>query len=318
MRTLDAAAGKGLEKCANWIEHSACNWFSAGERYCLSCERDEIVPDLGSPQRRELWIETERAKRRLVFTLLRLNLPLDAAPGKQALCFRLMADERAETGATEVGGEAVMTGHDSGRLTVNVVEADDAIREALRKRLGERYRTMLGHLRHEIGHYYWYSLVEGTGAIERFRALFGDERVSYEEALERHYAQPPADGWQTTFVSAYATMHPWEDFAETWAHYIHIIDTLETAADSRAAIDGMLVGAPLPLRLANFDDVIADWLRLTVELNQLNRSMGLNDAYPFALTDAVIAKLRFIDDLCRTASGAADAQSASAVRRRVR
>jgi hypothetical protein len=318
MRTLEDAAANGLERCTNWVEHSACNWFSAGAGQCLSCRRDEIVPDLASPQRRELWIETERAKRRLVFSLLRLNLPLDAPPGKQALCFRLMADERAETGAVEATGEAVLTGHDAGRLTVNVVEADDAIREALRKRLGERYRTMLGHLRHEIGHYYWYALVQDTGAIEPFRALFGDERASYEQALERYYAQPPAEGWQTTFVSAYATMHPWEDFAETWAHYIHIVDTLETAADSRAAIDGAVVGEPLPLSGAYFDDVMADWFRLTVELNQLNRSMGLNDAYPFALTAAVVAKLRFIDDLCGEASGATQMQSVSTVRRLAR
>lgn len=309
MHTVDGAgtASGRLEKCTNWVEHAACNWFRDPEQpYCLSCSLNEIVPDLASAQQRELWIETERAKRRLVFTLRRLNLPLAAPPGKQALRFRLLADERAETGAVDASGEAVLTGHDSGCLTVNVVEADGAIRETLRKRLGERYRTMLGHLRHEIGHYYWYALVEGTSAIKRFRALFGDERASYEQALERHYAEPPAEGWQSSFVSAYATMHPWEDFAETWAHYIHIVDTLETAADGRVAVDGVVVGEPLPLDRSNIGDVLADWFRLTVALNQLNRSMGLNDAYPFALTDAVIDKLRFIDDLCRAAGHAAE------------
>src|SRR6202011_5238904 len=30
-------------------------------------------------------------------------------------------------------------------------------------------------------------------------------------------------------VTPYASAHPWEDFAETWAHYFHMVDTLETA-----------------------------------------------------------------------------------------
>lgn len=307
MRTAESAAEHGLAKCANWLEYGACNWFAAsGASYCESCALNEVVPDLGMQRRRELWIDTERAKRRLVFSLLRLGLPLQTPHGKHGLKFRLLADARAETGTVDPPTEdAVMTGHEDGRVTVNVVEADDAIREVVRRRLGERYRTMLGHLRHEIGHFYWYALLEGTAAEQEFRSVFGDERTSYDEALERHYATPPEPGWEAAFVSAYATMHPWEDFAETWAHYIHIVDTLESAAGDRLAIDGAAIKSPLPLRpRRGFDAMLADWYRLTVALNQLNRSMGLGDAYPFALGDAVAAKLRFVDGLCRTATKA--------------
>jgi hypothetical protein len=196
--------------------------------------------------------------------------------------------------------EPVYIGHDNGRITVNVVEADDALREAIRKRLNEPYRTMLGHMRHEIGHYYWYLLVGGTPRVETFRALFGDEQVSYGAALQRYYETGPPAEWQQSFVSAYATMHPWEDFAETWAHYIHILDTVETASASELAIEGMRLRSPLPLDAGRrFADVLAAWAPLTVCLNQLNRSMGMPDAYPFALSDKVAEKLRFVDDICR-------------------
>jgi hypothetical protein len=305
MCTLDSALQRGLQQCRNWREHAACNWLAAASRdLCASCVLDEIVPDLASPRRRELWIATEAAKRRLVFTLLRMQLPLDAPPGKQSLRFRLLADERAETGAVDLpAGEPSLTGHDTGCLSVNVVEADDGIRETMRSRFGERYRTMLGHLRHEIGHYYWYTLVADTDVAESCRAIFGDERVPYQDALSRYYAQPPPTGWEGSFVSAYATMHPWEDFAETWAHYIHIVDTLETAADAGVAIEGSAVATPLPFKADRLiDSVRGDWVRLTVALNQLNRSMGMSDAYPFALSDAVVAKLRFVYQLCRTAA----------------
>ena len=140
-----------------------------------------------------------------------------------------------------------MIGHEQGQLTLNVAEADDVHREAMRNRLSEPYRTMLGHLRHEVGHFYWYRLVENTELIDDFRALFGDERADYAAALAAHYGRTPTDGWQEAFVSFYASAHPWEDFAETWAHYIHIVDTLETAHDSRLALAGRDVTAPLPL-----------------------------------------------------------------------
>jgi hypothetical protein len=162
---------------------------------------------------------------------------------------------------------------------------------------------MLGHLRHEIGHYYWYRLIEGTAKIEDFRTLFGDERADYGAALAAHYARNAADGWQESFVSFYASAHPWEDFAETWAHYIHIVDTLETASDLEFGVGDRAPAAPLPLAPERpFAALLADWLPLSVALNQLNRSMGMRDVYPFTLTDRVVEKLAFVQRVCLDAS----------------
>ena len=305
MATVDRAQASGLAPCRNWTELNACNWYAKadiehGSRYCLACGFDDVVPDLSDPQRLALWTETERAKRRLIYTLLALGLPLAPSAGKRGLRFSLLADERVDTGAVEPPAQgAVVIGHDEGRLTMNIVEADDTHREAMRKRLDEPYRTMLGHLRHEVGHYYWYRLVDDTELIEGFRELFGDERADYASALSAYYGRESADGWQESFVSAYASAHPWEDFAETWAHYIHIVDTLDTASDARLGVAGRTVSAPLPLAADRpFAAMLQDWLPLTVALNQLNRSMGMRDAYPFALTDRVIDKLSFVHRIC--------------------
>jgi hypothetical protein len=306
MCTAEGASAAGLAPCRNWTEHNACNWFAAAgsDGYCAACELNELVPDLGDPRRRALWIEAERAKRRLVFTLIELGLPLSGSGRKRALRFRLLADERVDTGEIEPpADEPIYTGHAEGRLTLNVVEADSAHRESLRQRLNEPYRTVLGHLRHEIGHYYWYLLVDGAPRLAAFRELFGDERASYAQAQRRHYDRGAPDAWQESFVSAYASMHPWEDFAETWAHYIHIVDTLESASASELALGGRALASPLPLapdrRLAV---LLGEWLPLTVCLNQLNRSMGLPDAYPFVVTQRVVDKLAFVHDLCLEAT----------------
>jgi hypothetical protein len=308
MGTVEHAAESGLGKCRNWSEHGACNWFAVTAQhdgYCFSCALNDVVPDLGDDRRRELWRGTERAKRRLVFTLLELKLPLVPGGDKNPLRFRLLADERADTGHLAPPSEApVFTGHEDGVLTINVVEADDAVREATRESLGERYRTMLGHLRHELGHYVWYALVDGRPRHDAFRATFGDERADYAAAQRQHYERGAPPGWDASFVSTYATMHAFEDFAETWAHYVHMIDTLETAADARVSVEGRTLVSPLPLTHREFPEVLSDWLALTVGLNQLNRSMGLHDAYPFAVTPAIAAKLEFVDAVCKDFSAA--------------
>lgn len=308
MCTSATAGAAGLPACRNWTEHAACNWFVTGPvgpgDYCAACVLNELVPDLGDPKRRQLWIGTERAKRRLLFTLLELGLPLFGFGDKQALRFRLLADARVDTGAVDPPPhEPIYTGHENGCLTLNVVEADDAHRELMRKRLNERYRTMLGHLRHEIGHYYWYALIDRTPLMPAFRALFGDESIDYAEAQRRNYELGPAPDWQQNYVSAYASMHPWEDSAETWAHYIHILDTLETANASGVALAGRTLLSPLPLTAERpFAAVLDDWRPLAVCLNQLNRSMGLPDAYPFVLTQRVVEKLAFVHDVCLQAA----------------
>jgi hypothetical protein len=306
MCTTDAAAAAGLEQCRNWTEHNACNWFAmgGGDDYCAACELNEVVPDLAEPKRLALWTETERAKRRLVFTLLELGLPLRGVGDKHALRFRLLADERVDTGAIDPPAERpIYTGHDEGCLTLNVAEADSALRESMRQRLNERYRTVLGHLRHEIGHYYWYLLVENAPLLPAFREVFGDETASYTDAQKHHYENGPPESWQESFVSAYASMHPWEDFAETWAHYIHILDTLESANASQLALAGHALQSPLPLSTQRpLAALLADWVPMTVSLNQLNRSMGLPDAYPFVLTERVVEKLAFVHNLCLTST----------------
>jgi len=173
--------------------------------------------------------------------------------------------------------------------------------------MGEPYRTLLGHFRHEVGHYFWDVLVRDAGKLEACRAVFGDDSQDYGEALKRHYEQGPPADWQDNFVSAYATTHPWEDFAETWAHYLHIVDTLEMASEF-----GIEVNPPadqiggLTARVT-FDPYVADdfgaivnaWLPFTFAMNSVARAMGTRDLYPFILTPPVIHKLGFIHDLVR-------------------
>ena len=127
--------------------------------------------------------------------------------------------------------EKVFTGHDNGIITLDLAEGDDVHREQLRVAMDEPYRTLLGHFRHEIGHYYFYRLIGSSpDLLSRSRELFGDPDADYQEALDRHYSQGAPSGWDQQFVPSYATMHPAEDWAETFAHYLHIRDTLDTAA----------------------------------------------------------------------------------------
>jgi hypothetical protein len=189
-------------------------------------------------------------------------------------------------------------------ITLNIAEADDAVREKRRFELGEPYRTLLGHFRHEIGHYYWDRLIKNSARIDGFRILFGDEREDYGKALERHYRQGAPADWQNRFVSAYASAHAWEDWAETWAHYLHMADTLETAIgcglslqprrqDEPALTPDISTSAP---RSAPFDALIERWAPLAYVLNNLNRGLGMPDAYPFVLPPVAIEKLRFVHE----------------------
>jgi hypothetical protein len=291
-------------QCTNTAQ-AACNWMVPvdGDGFCPACALNRTIPDLTVPGNLERWQSLENAKRRLVYALKRLALPL-ATPGREnaeGLVFDFLADASPD--------QPVLTGHDDGLITINVAEADSAEREKRRLALGEPYRTLLGHLRHEVGHYYWDLLVRDGGRIEAFRAIFGDESASYEEALQRHYETGAPDDWSLSFVSAYATMHPWEDFAETWTHFLHMVDTLDTAASFGLAVDpvvteeGSAVVAFDPYRSRDFDRLVQAWIPLTVALNSLNRSMGQPDLYPFALSPPAFEKLRFVHDLVHDAAG---------------
>jgi hypothetical protein len=277
-------------KCKNYAQEGVCNWLvesASSCELCQACNLNNVIPDLSDPERKARWHETEQAKRRLVYGLNRLGLPVisKADDPVRGLAFDIKSN---------TGDEHVITGHADGLITLNLAEADAAEREAIRASLNERYRTLLGHFRHEVGHYFWDRLVADAGAHDTFRALFGDERADYAEALRRHYAAAPDAGYAQSFISRYAAAHPWEDFAETFAHYLHMSDTLETA-EQHGFAKGPALAAAEPSD--TFETLMAEWYRLSVALNSLNRSMGLPDAYPFAISSLVKDKLRLVHKL---------------------
>jgi hypothetical protein len=288
--------------CDN-AHNGACNWLIRavpdGDIYCAACRHNDTIPAIDDPINLARWQTIERAKKRLFYSLLRLGLPLQtrAENPTHGLSFRFLAD-------MPLAVEPVRTGHESGIITIALAEADDAEREARRSGLGEPYRTLLGHFRHEIGHHYWDLLVDGSPAQAQFRALFGDERTDYGLALEAYYANGAPADWPQTHISAYATAHPWEDFAETFAHYLHITDTVEMAAAFGVRARPRTDDASLNVRVdfdpyagASAATIIDHWIPLASMLNNLNRAMGHPDAYPFVLTPMVIEKLGFVHEL---------------------
>ncbi|GBQ86044.1 hypothetical protein AA0535_0919 [Asaia krungthepensis NRIC 0535] len=293
--------------CANRA-YDACNWLLDPEEqaqgpYCFACQFNRTIPDLNDPKNLERWRKIEIAKHRLFHALIRLRLPLISRreDPENGLAFDFLDDGPD-------GSSPVMTGHDNGLITLAVREADDDQREHMRVEMGEYYRTLLGHFRHEVGHYYWNVLIRDGGRLESCRAVFGDDRIDYQKALEAHYANPPSDSWRETHVSVYAASHPWEDFAETWAHYLHIVSTLETAwlygiaiaprTPESAQYSSPALSADPYLELG-FDEIMNAWLPLSMAVNSLNRSMGLQDFYPFVLTPAIRHKLAFIHEVIR-------------------
>jgi hypothetical protein len=294
---LGAGGGerRSYRQCGNIASPSGCNWLTEPDDptgLCLSCRLDRTIPNLENRSHGESWRRIEVAKRQLVSSLLLLGLPVvpkaqDSAAG---LAFDFLSDD----------GSGVMTGHEDGIITLNIAEADDVTREGIREQLHEPYRTVLGHLRHEVGHYYWDRLVRDSHWLEGFRELFGDERADYAEALQTHYRQGPPPDWQERFVSAYASSHPWEDWAETWAHYLHIGDTLSTAASFGLNVDTVDMtiepfgDEDLCCPDAAYLNFANSWIRFTAVLNELSRSMGLQDFYPFVLSKSSIRKLHFV------------------------
>ncbi len=289
---LEGSAAEALHRCAN-VALAGCNWMVEREgALCRSCELTRTRPNDSDPEGLIEFASTEGAKRRVIMQLLELGLP-GLTPAE--LSFDLLSS----------WGQPVATGHADGVITIDLAESDDARREARRAELDEPYRTMLGHLRHELSHYLQPLLVLGDDAWARCRELFGDERADYQEAIDRHYAEGPPADWTERHVSAYATMHPWEDWAETMAHYLHIRDTLETAAEYGLSVAGpvavtfdrSLKATPQPeAGERGFGEVLDNWLPLTYALNAVNRSMGRDDLYPFTLAQPVIEKLEFVHE----------------------
>jgi hypothetical protein len=294
---IPSAQGRTYRLCANYEQANVCNWVVVTDDpdpLCESCRLTRVIPDLNVNGNREAWYRLEVAKRRLIYTVKNLGLPLLSKKQDEArgLAFEFLADQP--------DGKNVFTGHSDGLITLNIAEANDAERERRRVNLHEPYRTLLGHFRHEIGHYYWNVLIENSPLLERYRQIFGDETANYADAMKYHYANGAPAGWQSSFISEYATMHPWEDWAETWAHYLHMSDTLEMAQASGLSIQPRRADDPSlePSAASNdFDQMIRDWIALTYVLNNLNRGLGLLDGYPFVLSTPVIEKLRFIHEV---------------------
>jgi hypothetical protein len=309
--------------CANNNTYKICNWLvpSVGNQpLCLACRHNRTIPDLTGPTVPERWAKIEAAKRRLFHTLLHLNLPIETVAEAKAngtspgLAFDFLYDPVGE----ETGTVQITTGHEAGIITLNLLEADDVQRERMRTRLGEPYRTILGHFRHEVGHYYFSRLIEDTAEVENFRKVFGDERISYEEAKQQHYGEGGA-GWSTDYVSAYATMHPWEDFAETFAHLMHITDALATLDGFGMRMTKWKWQEEDPS--VDFDpyhaetaQLIQEWGPFAFAENAINRSMGQPDLYPFHLSDTVIGKLDYINRLLHRAGRGDIAEKVPALR----
>jgi hypothetical protein len=312
-----AAAGREFRLCQNYSVENVCNWAVPANDpnpLCESCRLTRVIPDLSEPANRAHWYRLENAKRRLVYTLMTLQLPLASKldDPNEGLSFEFVGDPPSAEGTP------ILTGHNEGVITLNIAEADDAEREKRRLSLGEPYRTLLGHFRHESAHYYWDRLIRDSVWIDAFRETFGDERADYGKALADYYQTGAPVDWQQHFVSAYASAHPWEDWAETWAHYLHMIDTLETAAGCGLSLrpkrsDEPRLDPPLPRHLRSFDAMIERWFPLTYALNNLNRGLGLLDAYPFVLSPSAVSKLRFVHDVIAGAKPTTDSACKIAV-----
>ena len=307
--TAMADPGHLYRYCANEA-HDVCNWLIPVDEpnaLCLACQLNNTIPNLSEQAHLLQWRKLEFAKHRLVYALLRFGLPVvnKTIDPELGLAFDFLAPGAPDT---QTG---VITGHADGLITINLIEADDAERERIRLEMGEPYRTLLGHFRHEVGHYYWQLFAQSEEWLTTFREHFGDERQDYAQALQAHYNQGNEIDWSTSFVSQYASAHPWEDWAETWAHYLHIVDALETAYAFGLRVrpqiksdENLAVTVDFnAYNQTNFAEIVEAWLPVTYALNSLNRSMGHLDLYPFVLSPAVVAKMKFVHDSVRHAAG---------------
>lgn len=307
----DEDDGQRWHRCENFASPAGCNWLvpvDDEETLCRSCRLNRTIPNLDDADNARWWRKIENAKRRLVSQLLSLGLPVVSKVGEDpehGVMFDFLRSPPQ--------GPRVLTGHASGLITLNIEEADDSIREKIRHEMHEPYRTLLGHFRHEVGHYYWDRLVAETAWLEKFRELFGDERQDYAAALKRNYDEGPPPDWAERHISSYASAHPWEDWAESWAHYLHVVDSLDTALrfglhgeDVEAAVEPFTVDDLYDPQAADAQRVILlvnSWVQLTTVLNELARSMGQHDFYPFVMSRPVLRKLHFIQLIVKEARG---------------
>lgn len=304
LKTIAFTQADGYQYCANY-QFEVCNWLvpaDGSQPFCKACELNRTIPPIAQIELRQQWKKIEIAKHRLIYSLLRLKLPVisKTVDPEKGLAFDLLSEQFTPD------GEKVLTGHLNGLITLNVVEADEIEREMAKRNLQEVYRTLLGHFRHEIAHYYWDFLISNSDQLFPFKNVFGDEQLDYKLAMENYYNNGTPANWSDQYISAYASMHPWEDWAETWAHYMHITDTLETAYSFGLSLDPIVTRkshelstevSKDPFRMQDFNELFETWLPLTFAMNSLNRSMGLQDIYPFVISKVVKEKLSFIHQL---------------------
>ena len=302
--------GANLAKCHNYAVENVCNrslFVNVAPpdpaTLCDCCVYNDTIPDLTVEGNREKWARLESAKRRLFYTLDLLGLPhgTGASGFDPPLAFDFKADSIPPNEFWRSLGkeERVYTGHANGKITINIREADPAERESIRVELDEAHRTLIGHFRHEIGHYYWDLLVKGKRESDSIRVFGEHNSPSYAEALDRYYREGAPADWQQGFISAYATMHPWEDFAETFAAYLELASVLDTA-------DHVGFGPVPNVLTAELDEMVDTKRRISVAMNEMNRTMGLLDFYPKILLPSVVEKMRFVHELVRRNSVISD------------
>lgn len=294
-------------RCKNYV-YNVCNWLvpdTDATGFCKACKLNRTIPDIGIKKNLKKWRRIEVAKHRLIFQLQKLRLPVQSklAHPKTGFCFDFLS--RKDAGDN---GKNLMTGHANGVVTILLSEADSVLREQMKREMNERYRTLIGHFRHEIGHYYWELLVySNEEVLNDFRELFGDERTSYGDALQNYYKNGPQKKWRKNFISKYSSSHPWEDWAETWAHYLHLLDTVETAHYFGIKIEPNLKDKKHlrmksivdPYEESSFKKIVGKAIPLFSAINSMNRSMGIADVYPFVISKPVIRKMEFIHKLLK-------------------
>jgi hypothetical protein len=295
-----------VDYCSN-REHNACNWLVdiGADPLCRACKLNHTIPKLSVAENLERWLRIEVAKHRLVYSLMRLGLPIESKIEEpdRGVAFKFLAPVPRSKKQAQI-----ITGHCRGDITLNIIEADDAKRAAIRAKMNEPYRTLLGHLRHEVAHYYFERVIKDTDNYQLFLSVFGDETPDYGEALKKHYADGAPANWRNSYISSYASAHPHEDWAETFAHYLHMIDTLETAYAFGLRVrprtgrdDNLAVAISFdPYNQVEFAPIIDGWLPLTFAVNSMNRSMGIDDLYPFLVAPAVIEKLKSVHQIVRS------------------
>jgi hypothetical protein len=232
-----------------------------------------LAPDPDIPNAIPNWAETEAAKRWVLDNLGRWHWFRPEDPGTRPT-FHMLAD----------GHQLAAMGHGGGIVTISVSEADPVVRETRREALSEPYRTMIGHMRHEIAHMLWWRLSLREDFLLAFREMFGDERADYTAALRQHYEQGPSQDWELFHLTSYASSHPHEDWAETAAHLLHLVDI----TDSFVAAG--MTSPEMPRY--NWDPYSEPDTHALI--NHVNRSMGLPDLYPFVLSEATRRKLAFV------------------------